>query len=240
MPDFEREERCVQMHRWDPQMIRWMCEAMDYGSYNRDLAACIQPYLGKDDHVCEAGCGLGFLSLELAGHVRKISAFDRNADALAVLRERIQEHGLRNIETQCSTLEAFQTAETPDAMLFCLFGMLDEMIASAERLRCGKVITVHRRQSDELWRSKVRDFCGIGDLRGWQIVDRNSMDIPLNQPFRDLNDARQFMDMYVPEEAERCLTDDAFESVLRMIDHPVYRFELPVTRRLEMLVLVRK
>lgn len=227
----------MHMQRWDSQMIRWMCEAMDYGSYNSNLADCIRPHLCKNDYICEAGCGLGLLSLELAKYVRKITAFDRNADALAVLKDRISWKGIQNIETRCSLLDDFQSYETPDAMLFCLFGSAEEMIASAERLHCEKVIAVLRRQKDELWHADQQLSLEPVSALGWQICDRQIMDIPLNQPFRNLNDARVFLELYAPKESDSPMTDEELESVLVPVIHATYRYELPVTRRLELLVL---
>ena len=67
------------MFRWTDDMIRYMADAGRQTDFHRRLTAELLPYLSPQDRVCDAGCGLGFLSLALAPHVRHVTAADCGA-----------------------------------------------------------------------------------------------------------------------------------------------------------------
>ena len=70
------------MYRWTPETVQYMKDASEYGSYHRELAARITPYLTKESRVCDAGCGLGYLTMALAPFVKQVTAVDISAEAL--------------------------------------------------------------------------------------------------------------------------------------------------------------
>ena len=81
---------------WDADTIRFMIDACEHAPYNRELAAYIGPRLAPGAHVCDAGCGLGYLSLELARHAGRVTAVDRSPEAqLRRARHRQRRHPLR-------------------------------------------------------------------------------------------------------------------------------------------------
>lgn len=75
------------MFLWNEDMIRFLRDASEQSDYHRLLAGYLAERLPENAHVCDAGCGLGYLSLRLAPYCRQVTAADVSADALAVLRE---------------------------------------------------------------------------------------------------------------------------------------------------------
>jgi len=61
---------------WDEQTIRWFLDASAYTDFHQTLARKITPYLDPGDTLCDLGCGLGRLDLELAPHVMCLTAVD--------------------------------------------------------------------------------------------------------------------------------------------------------------------
>ena len=59
----------------------------------QQLTALLLPYLKPTDHICDAGCGLGYLSLALSSHAAHITAAERDAAALSVLRQELDARG---------------------------------------------------------------------------------------------------------------------------------------------------
>ncbi len=235
----------MRMQQWTPEMIRFMREAAKYGDYNRQLAEHILPHLRACDHICDAGCGLGYLSIELSDHVRHITALDKNSDAIRELNSDIERLNIRNIDAVCADLHD-QCADVPfDAMIFCLFGAMQEILSCAVRLCRGKLIVLQRRSADELWpesygrRSAMFGCSAQLTARGVPFV-REEFSIPLNQPFRDIRHAREFLSMYPADRECADMTDDQILQLIRPIRHPEYRYELPVNRNLEMYVLNAK
>ena len=60
--------------KWDSEKIRYMRAAAERSDYYRQIASVIVPHLKKDAHVCDAGCGLGYLSAALAPQVAQVTA----------------------------------------------------------------------------------------------------------------------------------------------------------------------
>ena len=57
------------MFEWTQESIAYMDDACRRTDFHWKLAAELQPYLRETDSVCDAGCGLGYLSLSLAPYV---------------------------------------------------------------------------------------------------------------------------------------------------------------------------
>ena len=60
------------MFEWTEERVSFMADACERTDFHEKLAALLSPYLKKTDSVCDAGCGLGYLSLALSplvGHV---------------------------------------------------------------------------------------------------------------------------------------------------------------------------
>ena len=77
----------MKLEFWHKDMIRFMTDASEYCDYYRQLTAQMQPWLSADMHICDAGSGLGYLSLALAPHVRQVTAVEKHPDAAAVLTD---------------------------------------------------------------------------------------------------------------------------------------------------------
>ena len=75
------------MFQWNEEMVRFMRTASEYGDYHRRLVQRMRPALHSADHICDAGCGLGYLSLALAPYVRRVTAADRSEASLDDLRQ---------------------------------------------------------------------------------------------------------------------------------------------------------
>ena len=78
------------MFCWTDDMISFMQDAANFGSYQQELADWICGALPAVRHVCDAGCGLGFLSVRLAERFETVTAADidqylkRNGDAVNI------------------------------------------------------------------------------------------------------------------------------------------------------------
>ena len=64
------------MFRWTDDMVRFMRDAAGFGSYQTELAGWICSQIPQARHVCDAGCGLGFLALQLAQRYPRVTAAD--------------------------------------------------------------------------------------------------------------------------------------------------------------------
>ena len=119
------------MQAWTPEGMAFLQDAMACCGYYPALARRIAPYLPKQAHVCDAGCGLGGLSVALLPYCRHVTAVDRAAAPLENLRQWAGHDPrltVRQGDIRCLP------PETPyDAMVVCLFGDVEEALTVARQ-----------------------------------------------------------------------------------------------------------
>ena len=67
---------------WTPDMVRFMADAIRVNGSCAAMAAALSQVLPLGARVCDAGCGLGGLSLALAPYCRAVVAADLSAEAI--------------------------------------------------------------------------------------------------------------------------------------------------------------
>jgi len=226
------------MFLWKPDMIRFMRDASDRSRYYERLAAEITPYLQESDRICDAGCGLGYLSLALAPFVREVTSVDINADALAVLRENCGERRLHNIRAQCGDLLSLPFSQPFDAMVFCLFGNEDEILPLAKSLCRGRVFLIRRNYSVHRFSEQTRlcsgenhiDLCNR--LAEMQIpFERKELSLEFGQPLRSMEEAKLFYRLYTRDDDPDTM-EEAFLSRLVPTGEKEFPYYLPHRREI--------
>ena len=150
------------MQAWTPEGMAFLQDAMACCGYYPALARRIAPYLPKQAHVCDAGCGLGGLSVALLPYCRHVTAVDRAAAPLEDLRQRAGHDPrltVRQGDIRCLP------PETPyDAMVFCLFGDVEEALTVARQQCRGTVLLICWRWRGRPWRRRSMEkhilICG--------------------------------------------------------------------------------
>ena len=132
------------MFSWSADAVRFMADACRRTDFHEKLTALLLPYLKPTDHICDAGCGLGYLSLALSPYAARVTAAERDAAALAVLRQELDARGITNVTPLCADVLAYTPPVPFDAMVFCFFGSMEEILAAALRQCRGTVLAVVR------------------------------------------------------------------------------------------------
>lgn len=221
--------------KWTEESIRLMEIAAARSSYYDALADRICASLPAGSRVCDAGCGLGHLSLALAARGMRVTAVDTSSAALAVLRRL---RGDADIEICCGRVQDCAPDAPYDAMIFCLFGGISEILDVAAVQCRGDVFIIAR--NDGAHRFSVRRHA----LRypGYQAMQQtlSGLHIPheglelaleIGQPLADLDDARRFFGLYNCDDAS-LITDEYLHSRLVKTDDPEYPLYLPHARQL--------
>ena len=232
------------MYLWQPQMIRFMRDASENCGYYAELARRIARHLPTEAHVCDAGCGLGYLSLELSKLCRHVSGVDIAPQALEVLRR----NALRLCCSNISIIEgdiAQYPPETPyDAMVYCFFGKTDEVLRITKKQCAGKAIFITRNWEKHRFTladkplehntlTTIRErLCSLG-IR----FTSEAFALEMGQPFRSLADAALFFRIYSRDADSQNITE---ENILdRLIRQPSEKFPyyLPCKKDLGMILL---
>ena len=226
------------MFRWTDDRIRFMADAAGHTDFHRLLASELLPYLHPDDAVCDAGCGLGYLSLALAPHVRHITAAERDVAALAVLERELAARHIENVTPLCADVFTHRPASPYDAMVFCFFGSMDEILSVAAAQCRGRVIAVKRDQTAHRFTVTRQP---LGGSHGLAAACRRleELGIPyelkrtafrFDQPFRSLEDARRFFEIYRRRDDASLITDGLLRERLEETGGGEFPWRLPSAR----------
>lgn len=227
------------MFKWTQESIAYMDDACRRTDFHRKLAAELQPYLRETDSVCDAGCGLGYLSLSLAPYVGAVTAVERDSQALAVLERELALRHIENVHPCCEDVFAHRPEKPYDAMVFCFFGSMDEILSVA-RSRCrGTVIAVKRDHRDHRFtvtKQSLEESHGVAAAEA-RLTELN---IPyelkrtayrFDQPFRNWEEARLFFETYRRRDDASLITDGFLREKLEPTGDAAFPWHIPVVRR---------
>ena len=126
--------------QWTDESIALLRDAPTMNRYYETFAEKITPQLQENAHGCDAGGGIGELSLALKPYCRHVTAVD--ADELAI--KTLEAHLIKGVTANCGDVEALTPKEPYDAMVFCLFGRSEDTLRIAKKQCRGKIFRVMR------------------------------------------------------------------------------------------------
>lgn len=227
------------MQLWYEDMVRFMRDASEYGTYNQELARMLAPEFSKDMHICDAGCGLGYLSLALAPYVGQVSSVEKNPDALAVLKENCRAKGINNITPRCGTIQDVIPERKYDAMVFCFFGGIYEILAAARQQCSGRVCIITRNYTTHRFSVGSHPTGSYGYRRTNDVLrelgvpfEEETFELEFGQPFRSMEDARQFYEIYSHDEDKSAITDEFLHGKVVETGREDFPFYMPHLRNL--------
>lgn len=230
------------MFEWNRETIRYRIDAGEEVGFDRQIADRILPHIGREDHVCDAGAGLGFLSFALSQHCARVTAVERDREAYDVLCYLAMHNGCENVIPVQGDLFAMQPESPYDAMVFCFFGKVEETLRAVKQQCRKKAILIKRAHEGRRFsvvesphtRLSFRETAAQLECLGIPF-EAETFTVDMGQPFSTLQDAEQFFRMY-----EKSGLHHTRQEVLnRLIKTGSGRFPyyLPSQRPLGMIVL---
>ncbi len=233
------------MFRWNEKMVSFMRDACENTGYHKALAAKMAPYLTAESHICDAGCGLGYLSLALSPYVAQVTAVDQSDIACAVLRENIVQRGIGNITVRQGDIFTQPPAVPYDAMAFCFFGHISEICAVAKAQCSGKVFIMKKNYVNHRFSMGEHPTGGDGFEGAKRYLDElgipyesDTLSLELGQPFRSWEDARRFFTLYNRD--EQTVNDAFLQEHLVATQNEAFPFYMPHLRQIGWLMLNAK
>lgn len=227
------------MQLWYKDMVRFMRDASEYGTYNQELASLLSPNLTKEMRICDCGSGLGYLSLALAPYAGHVTSVEKNPDAAAVLRDNCRKFGIDNITSVCASLQEAAPEEKYDAMVYCFFGGIHEILAAAKEQCRGSVFIITRNYRTHRFSVGSHPTGSYGYRRASDVLTQ--LDIPFEeqifelefgQPFRCPEDARTFYEIYSKDEDKTAITDEFLAQKLISTGREDFPLYMPHRRKL--------
>ena len=232
------------MYQWTPHSIRLLRDASEYSDYYKKLAERISVYLWSGVRICDAGCGLGYLSLELARYAASVTAIDRSEKALEVLSENIQKLKISNITLRSGNIFKCPPTSRYDAMVFCFFGNTEESLAIVREQCEGKAILIKKDYDEHRFSighhllhhySFEKTCCDLDEKKICYQKERFSLHF--GQPFHSLEDAVLFFQTYSQDDHPERIDEDMVKH--KLIEDPSgkYSYYLQSEKRLGLIVL---
>jgi len=191
------------LHLWKPENIKFMYDASENTSYNKEIANVIRTYINSDMNIADFGAGLGYIDFELRDCVKKITLIEINKDAVDKERELINQKGINNIETVNMDGFDYVCDNKFDAGVFSFFGHIEDVLKLAVKNVDGKVFVVTRNYTNHRFSKNHESFkWGGGDATISYLKDfginpkRFDLSLEFGQPFRDLSEAFSFFKLY--------------------------------------------
>lgn len=231
------------MFQWSDESLRFLKDASEYTRYHDALALRIATRLPPGPRLCDAGCGLGYLSLALAPSCAELTAVDTDARALAVLEANRRRLGITNVSAVLADIHGMRPDPPYDAMVFCFFGGVMETLGIVKRQCRGKAFLIKKNYGAHrfspghtpLTRHTYTDTAE--ELKRLGVpFDKETFALEMGQPFRSIEDAAAFIRLHT-RQGEPPLSRDALYARLVPGDSPEFPYYLPAKSALGMITL---
>ena len=217
---------------WTEESAKLLWRAYQKGAAVKTLTDLITPALRPGAQLCDAGCGVGALSLELARRGFRVTALDISAIALGQLPQ----HELITVRHEDAGKHVPKTAY--DAMIFSFFGDMEQCLRMAARCCAGDVFYISRDYDMHRFSVGKYPVRYSGYHQAMAHLDElfipyqaQAFELDMGQPFENLEEARRFFALYSRDNDSSLITDEFLRSRLvetRDCDYPLY---LPHMRR---------
>lgn len=186
------------MFNWTRQTIGWYAAAVAYTGFGRKLADIVTDYLPKNETVCDLGCGIGWLALELAARGYAVTAMDKSAGAIAWLRDERDRRGLSTLEALEQDWRSLEEEPLWDNIVMVSAGRSEDTEPFFRRLCRKRLIVADRVHLS----SHVRADGGTSAQRrilpsaAGPMEALQTFSLEFGQPLTSLEDARAYISVF--------------------------------------------
>ena len=187
---------------WNETTVKWYKDASDYTGYSAKLAGLLLEKIDARNSLCDLGCGISLVDMELAGEIGSITCIDSDSFAVEETRRIARQKGIENITAMCqnavSAKGAFDT-------VMCLFhGNIEQYIDTYSKLAKHRFIAVVHDDPDELVRMnkpRIRQLTSVSQT-SQHLKDRGihhsiqRCTLEFGQPFTSRQQAREYVVHY--------------------------------------------
>lgn len=181
---------------WNATTIKWYQAANAYSGFFKNIADLIEPRLAGYETLCDIGCGLGLVDLELSKNLKRITCIDINQEAINSLEKSIKERKISNIQTQLMNCEEIHGSW--DVIYISFFGShnLEKFLPHCKKL----IAIVDKKNEHKPYLEKYRSFHRNTYDKVEAVLNQKGINYSLNevalefgQPLVSIDDAKNFI-----------------------------------------------
>ena len=223
------------MFEWNPRKIHFRIDSARRSHFHQIISQKLADKFEDPSQIsiCDAGCGLGFLSLALTEHFGHVTSIDISQIALDNLRAEADRRSLTNIDIVHEDLltDPHVKPHQYDTMVFSFFGNIEEIMQIALP-RCRDRIFILKK-NDHHHRFSVSHAIRPYDTMAHALTGLNALDLPFSkedlaiedgQPLRSLEEAEEFFHIYARGNDAELINRDYVRSMLTETDDPDFPY----------------
>lgn len=181
---------------WNSNTIKWYQDANAYSGFFKNIAELIAPGLEGYSTLCDIGCGLGLVDLELSKKMKSITCIDIDREAIMSLKKSIEDRKITNIEAHL--MDCNNINESWEVIYISFFNShnLEKFLP-----RCKKLIAVVDKKNEnkpylEKYRSFHRNTYDKVEeelVRKKIVYNLTEVSFEFGQPLTSINDAKNYI-----------------------------------------------
>ena len=218
--------------KWNDRTLEWFRSASEYTSFHRKLAELLLPYIEIDGTLCDLGCGIGLIDFALCEKVQSITCVDIDPEAVRLCTGESVRRGIKNIEPLLS--DAKDLTGTWDTVISVFHGTTEALVDCYVRFARKKVVAVTHTEGvgnfgpREYKSPRCNTAITAAELLGERGVEHTLINAALEygQPFRKIDDAREFVEAYSKNAPGEAIEDYLSENLVET-NNPEYPLYLP-------------
>ena len=190
------------MFHWNQEMIRYQKQEFETNPLYVLFSQEIVRYVGKGLRICDAGCGLGFLSQELSRQGEQVIAVDTEP---LVIKE-VQALNDDNITVREGDIHSLAPSLPYQAMVFCNFGSTIETLALGKSQCQGKIVLIKKNWEAHRFSQNFADLKGNPAQCCRQLLsslaiafEESTLVSECGPRFSSIGDAQAFFTLYHTE-----------------------------------------
>jgi len=228
--------------KWNERSLKWFINASEYTGFHLKLSQLLLPHIEPGSTICDLGCGMGLIDLQLAKSAGRITCVDINEIPLRWLEEEAAKRGITNIET----IQADSRSLTGpwDTVITLFYDTVGEQMADHLRMCRKNVISVvHGSQKGNIGLEAYKpQKCGtvanaIRNLEKlnakWSLSEHH---LEYGQPFENMEEAVDFVKAYSINPPETAV-DEYLRNRLERTGDPRWPLYLPSKKHIGIFVV---
>ena len=238
----------MKTREWTEERIYFMEVASSYSGYYEKLGALIHSYVPYSINVCDAGCGIGSLSIALSSYYERVTGADISHSAIEALKKSIEKKHCNNVKAKEVDLNSLLgIVPKYDLMIFNYFGSLSQALDIGKRLCNGTLIIIKKNYTHH--RFSIGSCPIISDIKeDVNEVIKNRcpnaiekyFEFEMGQPLRTIEEGKLFYQLYSNDQNPNIITSETILSKIVETGRDDFPYYIPQVRKSRLIIVKTK